>query len=124
MINQFNAAAPAHFSSAEEDQLIEVTSDSILRLRFITQTVSEFWIVLPFATPYLCEMGFPAVASLKTNYISNLNIGHDLSVVVSSLQPHFEKMYRAKNVHWSCFIPIICICSFFLHLLNFIVIVK
>lgn len=84
MIDQFNAAAPAQFSSAEEDQLIEVTSDSILRLRFITQRVSEFWLVLPFATPYLCEMGFTAVTSLKTIYISNFNIEHDLSVVGST----------------------------------------
>lgn len=78
-----------------------MTSDFILRLRFITQTVSEFCLVLPFATPYLCEMGFTAVASLKTNDISNPNIEHDLSLVVSSLQPHFKKMCRAKKVHWS-----------------------
>ncbi|KAF1384233.1 hypothetical protein PFLUV_G00140590 [Perca fluviatilis] len=60
-----------------------MTSDSTLRLRFKAQTLREFWfgvereyplsgqravfILLPFATSYLCEMGFSAVASLKTN---------------------------------------------------------
>ena len=60
-----------------------MTSDSTLRLRCTAQTLCEFWfgvereypligqragcIRLPFATSYLCEMGFSAVASLKTN---------------------------------------------------------
>ena len=64
------SAAPADFRSAEEDQLIEMTSDSTLRLRFTAQTLCEFWlgvereypligqravcIPLPFATSYLC----------------------------------------------------------------------
>ena len=76
------SAAPADFRSAEEDQLIEMTSDSTLRLRFTAQTLCEFWlgvereypligqravcILIPFATSHLCEMGFSAVASLKT----------------------------------------------------------
>ncbi|XP_062250231.1 zinc finger BED domain-containing protein 5-like [Platichthys flesus] len=78
----FNASPPADFSSTEEDQFIEMTSDSSLRLRFTAKTLSEFWIgvekehpligqravkiLLPFATSYLCEMGFSAVASLKS----------------------------------------------------------
>lgn len=67
----FNASAPPAFSSAEEDQFIDMTSDSTLRLRFTSQTLDEFWlsverqypllgvravgILLPFATSYLCE---------------------------------------------------------------------
>ena len=74
------SAAPADFMSAEEDQFIELTSDSTLRLRFPTQTLSQFWfgvereypligrgavsILLPFAASHLCEIGFSAVASL------------------------------------------------------------
>ncbi len=111
------SAAPADFGSAEEDQFIEMTSDSTLRLRFKAQNLSEFWfgmereypligqravcILLPFATSYLCEMGFSAVASLKTKYRSQLNIEHDLRVAVSSLQPRFEKLCNAKQAHCS-----------------------
>lgn len=36
--------APAESSSAEEDQFIEMTSDSTLRLRLTAQTLSEFWV--------------------------------------------------------------------------------
>ena len=38
------SAAPADFSSAEEDQFIEMTFDSTLRLKFTAQTPSEFWL--------------------------------------------------------------------------------
>ena len=111
------SAAPADFRSAEEDQFIQMTSDSTLRLRFTAQTLCEFWlgvereypligqravcILLPFATSYLCEMVFSAVASLKTKYRSQLNIEHDLRVALSSLQPRFEKMCNAKQAHCS-----------------------
>ena len=111
------SAAPAVFRSAEEDQFIEMTSDSTLRLRFTAQTLCEFWlgvereypligqravcILLPFATSYLREMGFSAVASLKTKYRSQLNIEHELRVALSSLQPRFEKMCNAKQAHCS-----------------------
>ncbi|KAM3838159.1 zinc finger BED domain-containing protein 5-like [Diretmus argenteus] len=113
----FSAGAPADLSSAEEDQFIEMTSDSTLRLRFKAQTLSEFWlgvesehpligqkavgILLPFATSYLCEIGFSAVASLKTKYRSKLNIEHELRVAISSLQPRFEKICSGKQAHCS-----------------------
>ncbi|KAI2649397.1 Zinc finger BED domain-containing protein 5 [Labeo rohita] len=117
IIDPFNTPAPADFSSAEEDQYIEMTSDSTFRLRFPAQTLSEFWlgvekeypligqrslaILLPFATSYLCEIRFSAVASLKTKYRSHLRIEHDLRVAVSSLQPHFENMCATKQAHCS-----------------------
>lgn len=78
MTDPFNAAAPADFTSPEKHQFIDMTSDSILRLRFAAQTLSKFWlgvirrgwtavgIRLPFATSFICEKGFFAVASVKT----------------------------------------------------------
>lgn len=113
----FNAPAPTGFSSAEEDQFIDMTSDSTLRLRFTSQTLSEFWlsverqypllgqramgILLPFATSYLCETGFSAVAALKTKYRSQLNIEQELRVAVSCFKPRFEKLCSAKRAHCS-----------------------
>ena len=104
----FSAIAPAEFSSAEEDQLIDMSSNSTLTLRFTSQTLSEFWlgvereyplnghkavnILLPFATSYLCEMGFSTVAALKTKYRSQLNIEQELRATISNLKPRFERM--------------------------------
>lgn len=111
----FNAPAPTGFSSAEE--FIDMSSDSILRLWFTSQALSEFWlsvekqypllgqkairILLPFATSYLCETGFSAVAALKTKYRSQLNIEQELRVAVSCFKPRFEKLCTAKHAHCS-----------------------
>lgn len=73
----FNAAAPADFRCDEEDQFIEVTSDSSLRLKLVTQTLSEFWIGVEREHPLIAQravrtllhfatLPFSAVASLKT----------------------------------------------------------
>ncbi|KAK2847350.1 hypothetical protein Q5P01_010349 [Channa striata] len=113
----FSAPAPTGFSSAEEDKFIDMTSDSTLRLRFPSQTLSEFWlsvekqypllgqraigILLPFATSYLCETGFSVVAALKTKYRSQLNIEQELRVAVSCFKPRFEKLCTAKHAHCS-----------------------
>ncbi|KAL6472598.1 hypothetical protein MHYP_G00187860 [Metynnis hypsauchen] len=113
----FNAPAPTGFSSAEEDQFIDMTTDSTLRLRFTSQTLSEFWlsvereypllgqkvtgILIPFATSYLCETGFSAVTALKTKYRSQLNIEQELRVAVSCFKPRFEKLCAAKRAHCS-----------------------
>lgn len=113
----FNAPAPTGFSLAEEEQFIEITSDSILRLSFTSQTLSEFWlsmekqyphlgqravhILLPFATSYLCEIGFSAVAALKSKYRSRLHIEKELRVAVSCFKPRFEKLCIAKRAHCS-----------------------
>ncbi|KAE8287501.1 Zinc finger MYM-type protein 6 [Larimichthys crocea] len=82
----FSASPPADLSTPEEEQFIDVTSDSTLRLQFQSKTLAAFWIgvekqypllgkralatLLPFATSYLCEIGFSAVASIKTKYRS------------------------------------------------------
>ncbi len=113
----FTAPAPDDLSSSEEEQFIEMTSDSSMRLKFPSQTLCEFWlgvereftligqkaveILLPFATSYLCETGFSAVASLKTKYRSRLNIEHDLRVAISKLLPRFQQICSEKQAHCS-----------------------
>lgn len=113
----FNATPPADFSTAEEEQFIDLSSDSTMRLQFRSKTLVAFWIgvekdypllgrramatLLPFATSYLCEIGFSAVASIKTKYRSKLDIENELRVAVSQLQPRFEKICSTKQAHTS-----------------------
>ncbi len=107
----FTAPAPDDLSSSEEEQFIEMTADSSMRLKFPSQTLfcGEFpligqkavEILLPFATSYFCKTGFFAVASLKTKYRSRLNIEHDLRVAISKLLPRFEQICSEKQAHCS-----------------------
>ncbi|XP_059375528.1 zinc finger BED domain-containing protein 5-like [Carassius carassius] len=113
----FSATPPVEFSTTENEQFIDVTSDSTMRLEFKSKTLAAFWIgvekdfpllgkralatLLPFATSYLCEIGFSAVASIKTKYRSKLDIENELRVAVSQLQPQFEKICSMKQAHTS-----------------------
>jgi len=42
-------------------------------------------ILIPFATLYLCEAGFSAVAVLKSKYRSKLNVEKEMRVAVTTL---------------------------------------
>ncbi len=111
----FSARPPADFSTAEQEQFIDVTSDSTMRLQFKSKALAAFWIgvekdypllgrralaiLLPFATSYLCEIGFSAVASIKTKYRSKLDIENELRVAVSQLHPRFERICSTKQAH-------------------------
>uniref|UniRef100_A0A674NBR8 Uncharacterized protein n=1 Tax=Takifugu rubripes TaxID=31033 RepID=A0A674NBR8_TAKRU len=82
----FQATAPADLSATEEEQYIDMTSDSRKRLQFTSTSLAVEWIgvekdypllgqramdiLLPFATSYLCETRFSAVAEIKTKYRS------------------------------------------------------
>jgi hypothetical protein len=109
--------SPPHndFSLEEEEEYIDVASDTSLKLRFRLESLTKFWVgvgeeyphlskkatnfFLPFATSYLCETGFSGVAALKTKYCSMLNIGSDLRVAISRLQPRYEKLCCEKQPH-------------------------
>ncbi|KAM3861136.1 zinc finger BED domain-containing protein 5-like [Diretmus argenteus] len=107
--------APSTFSSAEEEQYIDLTSDSTARLQLTSKTMAGFWVgvekdypligqravgvLLPFATSHLCEAGFSAVAAIKSKYRSKLDIENELRVAISKQAPRFEKICKEKQAY-------------------------
>jgi hypothetical protein len=89
------------FSLEEEENYIDLTSDTSLKLRFRRDSLTEFLVgvgeeyphlskkainnLLCFTTSYLCKTGFSGVAALKTKYRSIMNIESDLRVATSKL---------------------------------------
>ncbi|XP_060865035.1 zinc finger BED domain-containing protein 5-like [Metopolophium dirhodum] len=106
-----------NFTTTEEEQFIDISSDSSLRMKFSSFSLLEFWssikdeyseisnkalrVLLPFATSYLCEAGFSAVAVLKSKYRSKLNIEKEMRVAVTTLLPNFEELLNRKQAHCS-----------------------
>ncbi len=90
-------------SGKAEDELLELSSDRTLRMRFNQQGPAEFWptvekeyreialqamrILLPFPTTYLCETSFSAMMAIKTKYRARLNMEDDLRVCLSPITP-------------------------------------
>jgi len=77
-----NSIAPSEFISTEEESFIELFCDNSLKAKFGNMELTKFWIsikdeypllsdkaqhiLISFATSYLCEAGFSAVAVIKS----------------------------------------------------------
>lgn len=113
--NPFQSLTPSTLSTEEEEQLIELSCDSNLKLQYATDKLFEFWssvsqeyhairtaalkVLLPFATSYLCETGFSAVAVIKNKYRSKIDIEKEMRVAISKLEPRFQKLCSEKQAH-------------------------
>uniref|UniRef100_A0A3B4VDX5 HAT C-terminal dimerisation domain-containing protein n=1 Tax=Seriola dumerili TaxID=41447 RepID=A0A3B4VDX5_SERDU len=113
-----NAAAGSNLSAIEEDQLIELSTDSVKRNMYETQPLVKFWVgcqaeypalaakavnsLLPFATTYLCESGFSTLAYLKNKYRSRLKPESDMRLCLSTILPRIDRLcatHHAQKSH-------------------------
>lgn len=99
----------------EEEELAELSCDRGLQLQFQQKSLSSFWLsveseypmisrkavntLLPFATSYLCETAFSALASMKTKHRSQLQVENDLRVCLSKITPRFDVLCKGKQAH-------------------------
>lgn len=111
----FTANPPSTFTTTEQEQLIDISSDSTLKMTFSSGTLSQFWnsvakeypelskkavrVILPFATSYLCEAGFSALAVIKSRYRSKVNVEKEIRVAVSNIVPRFDILCDEKQAH-------------------------
>lgn len=104
-----DAANDAQLTVTEEDQLIELSTDSTYKHLYDTKSLSQFWIscqkdfpqlaakammsLLPFATTYLCESGFSSLTYLKNKYRSRLQPEADLTLcLTTSIHPRIDML--------------------------------
>ncbi|XP_078503445.1 zinc finger BED domain-containing protein 5-like [Lissotriton helveticus] len=109
----FNAEIPQHFNHEEAEQLIDVSCDFASKVRFQSQSLLEFWcqigdeypmiskralrVLLPFATSYLCDAGFVAVAVVKSKYSAKINLEKEMRVLMSKITPRFQELCKEKQ---------------------------
>jgi hypothetical protein len=113
--NHFRAESPPSFTTTEQEQLIDLSSDSTLRTRFPSLSLPGFWssvkreyseisckalrVSIPLATSYLCEARFSALAVIKSKYRSKINVEKAIHVAVSKMLPRFELLCHGKQAH-------------------------
>ena len=106
--NPFSVSVvPSIFSGPQKEEFIDLSCNNTLKSK-INRFCTNFWIeagaeypvilkaalrvLIPFATSYLCEAGFSAVAVLKTKYRSKLDVEREMRVAVSNIAPRFEAL--------------------------------
>jgi hypothetical protein len=103
-------------TEAEEDQLMEVTTDGALKMQFKEKTLANFWaylqdefpglskkamkVLMPFVTTYLCEKSFSALIYLKNKYRNRLeNVESELRIQVSTIKPDISRLVSEIQHH-------------------------
>jgi hypothetical protein len=93
-----------------EDELIDLRTKS---LEFNSESLGKFWCslreaythlvkrameaLIPFATTYLCESGFPTLAAMKTKNQNRLHVQHDMRVALSNTTLKFNVLGQDKQ---------------------------
>ena len=110
-----NANAPHGFTSVEAEQFIDLSSELTLKSLYSPNSLISFWVtarseyplvgckalrvLVPFATSYLCEAGFSAVAVIKSKYRNKIDIERDMCVAISNIAQQFNKMCLEQLLH-------------------------
>ncbi|KAL4122723.1 hypothetical protein QTP88_015005 [Uroleucon formosanum] len=109
--DHFTTDLPTELTITEQKQLID--SDSVSKSKFASSSLPEFWIAMKKQYPIftnkairtliqycffiLCEMGFSALAVIKTKYRGRLNTEKEMRIVFSKFTPLFDNIMRQKQ---------------------------
>ena len=103
-------------TAAEEEKLIEISTDGALKLQFKEQSLQNVWaylqadfpelskkamkVLMPFVTTYLCEKSFSALVYLKNKYRNRLNnVESELRIQLSSMKPDITRLVHEMQHH-------------------------
>lgn len=107
-----------HLPINEQEELIEMKTDRTLRFKFSETELDHFWlcvkneypllskhaigILLPFATTYLCELGFSTLTTIKTKKRERLRtIDEEMRAALSTITPNLDRLCLIKQAHVS-----------------------
>ena len=107
---------PSMFCGSQKEEFIDLTCNSTLKCKMY-QFCTDFWIeactecpaitkaalrvLIPFATSYICEASFSAVAVIKIKYRSKLDVKREMRVAVSNVTPRFETLCQSRRANVS-----------------------
>jgi hypothetical protein len=94
---------------AEENDLIEISTNSALKIQSKENSLANFWlhvrtdypelsykalkVLIPFPTTYLCENVFSVLMYLQNKYRNRLrNVESDLRIQLSEIKSNIEKL--------------------------------
>jgi hypothetical protein len=99
----------------EREQLLELSNDAGLKIKFQAESMVNFWTSLPvereycelykgalkiiiqFASTYLCKKRFSSLTEIKTNYRNRLDVCADLRLKLTSIHPNVEQLCKGRQ---------------------------
>ncbi|XP_022908276.1 protein FAM200C-like [Onthophagus taurus] len=103
-----NAAINEANLATKLKNLLELSADGMLHLKFKSENFDTFWLkrkteypelttealkcLIPFSTSYLCELAFSSMAQIKSKLRNRLNLENDLILKVAKTDSRWEKL--------------------------------
>lgn len=104
-----NIQNAADLTFDEKNELLDLSSDSTMKAKFLDSSIPSFWIyarsqyptivnraikiLLPFSTSYLCESAFSTMKIVKSKQRNRLlHLEDDLRVGLSTIRPRIDKL--------------------------------
>lgn len=100
-MNPFQETISTGILTKADEELIDLSEDSSLKLQFSRNNVIQFWLssqqtfpilsaeaiktLLPFSSSYICEVGFSAMVGIKNKYRNKLNISNFLRLKLTKI---------------------------------------
>ncbi|XP_013777509.1 protein ZBED8-like [Limulus polyphemus] len=97
--------------------IIDMQNDHAAKMEFEAKTLENFWasqvtrfpniskkaltVLVPFATTYLCEVGFSTLLYVKSKFRNRLDAQHDMRIALSKKEPHIPDIIAKKQEQMS-----------------------
>ncbi|XP_050523920.1 zinc finger BED domain-containing protein 5-like [Daktulosphaira vitifoliae] len=102
VVNPFQDATLTGISTKAEEELIDLSEDASLKLKYSRNNLIKFWlsaqqtyltlstetlkVLLPFSSSYLCEVGFSAMVGIKNKLRNKLQLSHSLRLKITTIE--------------------------------------
>ncbi|XP_026821623.1 zinc finger BED domain-containing protein 5-like [Rhopalosiphum maidis] len=101
VVNPFQKSISTGISTKADEELIDLSENSSLKLQFSRNNVIQFWlssqqifpilsteaikILLPFSSSYMCEVGFSAMVGIKNKHRNKLKLSNSLRLKITKI---------------------------------------
>jgi len=101
IVNPFQDAILTGISTKADEELIDISKDSLLKLKFSRNNLIEFWlsaqqkyktlstealkVLLPFSSSYLGQVGFSAMVDIKNKHRNKLQLSNSLRLKITKI---------------------------------------
>jgi len=119
VVNPFQKSISTGISTKADEELIDLSENSSLKLQFSRNNVIQFWlssqqifpilsteaikILLPFSSSYMCEVGFSAMVGIKNKHRNKLKLSNSLRLKITKIDVDVIAVinHNTKQAHTS-----------------------
>ena len=113
VINPFQPAMTTGISTKADEELIDLSEDSSLKMNFSRTKLVQFWVslltlyplistealkaLIPFSSSYKCETGFSAMVGIKTKFRNKLRLSNSLRLKLSQIEINVKSIVQSSK---------------------------